>query len=139
MVHFNRTNSEYNNSADIAEVSNDPMYNSKREADLRPLTFDVSDDDHDEEAVVVGMVSMVNTRCDLACADNFLQGDQHQFDRQESHTFIEEVQRAVKDKVPAVVLGRRERKDVSSRHIQLLLRPASFKKTFLGLLKIYYY
>lgn len=122
MVHFNRTNSENNNSAD-SEVSNDPMYN-----DLHPLTFDVSDDDHDEEAVVVGMVSMVNTRCDLACADNFLQGDQHQFDRQESHTFIEEVQRAVKDKVPAVVLGRRERKDVSSRHIQLLLRPASFKK-----------
>lgn len=72
------------------------------------LTFDVSNDDHDEEAVVVGVVSVVNTRCDLPCADDFLQGDQHQFDGQESHTFIEEVQWAVKDEVPAFVFDRKE-------------------------------
>lgn len=75
---------------------------------LYTLTFDVSNDDHDEEAVVVGVVSVVNTRCDLTCADDFLQGDQHQFDGQESHTFIEEVQRAVKDEVPAFVFDRKE-------------------------------
>lgn len=64
------------------------------------LTFDVSNDHHDEEAVVVGVVGVVNTCSDLTSADHFLQGDQHQLDGQESHTFIEEVQRAVKDEVP---------------------------------------
>lgn len=122
-------------------MSNAPVYNSKREADLQPLTFDISDNDHDEEAVVVGMVSMVNARCDLACADNFLQGDQHQFDGQESNTFIEEVQRAVKDKVPVVVLGRRERLSewgkMSAADIFSYYRDLHHQKTFLGLLRIY--
>lgn len=66
------------------------------------LTFDVSDDDHDEEALVVGVVSVVNARGDLTCADDFLQGDQHQLDRQEGHTFMKEVQWAVKDEVPVI-------------------------------------
>lgn len=66
----------------------------------RLLTFDVPDDDHDEEAVVVGVVSVVDPRCDLAGAHHFLQGHQHQLDGQESHTFVEEVERAVKDKIP---------------------------------------
>lgn len=39
------------------------------------LTFDVSDNDHDEEAMVVGVVSVVDTRCDLTGTDNFFQGD----------------------------------------------------------------
>lgn len=64
------------------------------------LTFDVSNDDHDEQAVVVGMMGVVNAGCDLTSADDFLQGDQHQFDGQERHAFIEEVQWAVKDEVP---------------------------------------
>lgn len=66
------------------------------------LTFDVSNDDHDEEAVVVGMVGMVNTGGDLTSADDFLHGDQHQLDGQESHTFIEEVQWTVKDEIPCI-------------------------------------
>lgn len=72
------------------------------------LTLDISNNDHDEEAVVVGVVSVVNARCDLTSADDFLQGDQHQLDRQESHTFIEEVQWAVKDEVPGFVFDRKE-------------------------------
>lgn len=63
-------------------------------------TFDVSHDDHDEEAVVVGVVSVVNAGSDLARADHLLQGDQHQLDRQEGHTLVEEVEGAVKDQVP---------------------------------------
>lgn len=63
-------------------------------------TFDVSDNDHDEEAVVVGVVRMVNAGSDLARADHLLQGDQHQLDRQEGHTLVEEVEGAVKDQVP---------------------------------------
>lgn len=54
-------------------------------------TFDVSDNDHDEEAVVVGVVGVVYASSDLAGADDFFQGDQHKFDRQESNAFIEEV------------------------------------------------
>lgn len=54
------------------------------------------------------MVSMVNACCNLTCANDFLQGNQHQLDRQESHTFIEEVQWAVKDEVPGFVLDRKE-------------------------------
>ncbi|TNN34028.1 hypothetical protein EYF80_055816 [Liparis tanakae] len=61
------------------------------------LTFDVSHDDHDEEAVVVGVVGVVNAGGDLASADDFLQGDQHQLDGQEGHALIEEVQGAVED------------------------------------------
>lgn len=53
------------------------------------------------------MVGMVNTGSNLTGADDFLQGDQHQLDRQESHTFIEEVQRAVKDEVPVFVFDTR--------------------------------
>lgn len=68
-------------------------------------TFDVSDNDHDKEAMVVGVVGMVNSGGDLAGTDDFLQGDQHEFDRQESHAFIEEVQWAVEDEVPVFVLG----------------------------------
>lgn len=71
-----------------------------RNGHRQSLTFDVSDNDHDEEAVVVGVVSVVDTRGDLTGTDNFFQGDQHQLDGQERHTFIEEVQRAVKDKIP---------------------------------------
>lgn len=67
------------------------------------ITFHVSNNDHDEEAVVVGVVGMVNASSNLSSADDFLQGDQHQLDRQESHTFIEEVQWAVKDEVPVFV------------------------------------
>lgn len=63
-------------------------------------TFDISHDDHDEEAVVVGVVSVVNAGSDLARADHLLQGDQHQLDRQEGHTLVEEVEGAVKDQVP---------------------------------------
>lgn len=66
-------------------------------------TFDISDDDHDEVAMVVGVVSVVNTCSDLTSTDHFLQGDQHQLDGQESHTFIEEVQWAVKEEVPVFV------------------------------------
>lgn len=65
-------------------------------------TFDISNDDHNEEAVVVGMVGVVNPCGDFTGAYNFLQGDQHQLDGQETHTFIEEVQGAVKDEVPAI-------------------------------------
>lgn len=68
--------------------------------DHKTPTFDVSDDDHDEEAVVVGVVGVVNAGGDLTGADHLLQGNQHQLDGQESHTFIEEVQWAVKDEVP---------------------------------------
>lgn len=64
------------------------------------LTFDVANEHHDEEAVVVGVVGVVNTCGDLAAADDFLQGDQYQLDGQESHAFVEEVERAVKDEVP---------------------------------------
>lgn len=46
------------------------------------------------------MVGVVNTCSDLTSADDFLQGDQHQLDGQESHAFIEEVQWAVKEEVP---------------------------------------
>lgn len=63
-------------------------------------TFDVADDDHDEEAMVIGVVGVVDTSGDLTGADDLLQGDQHQLDGQESHTFVEEVQRTVKDEVP---------------------------------------
>lgn len=73
----------------------------------KTLTFDVSDDDHDEEAVVVGVVGVVNTSGDLTSADDFLQGNQHQLDGQESHTLIEEVQWAVKEEVPVFVLQRK--------------------------------
>lgn len=48
------------------------------------------------------MVGVVNPCGDLTSAHNFLQGDQHQLDGQETHTFVEEVQRAVKDEVPAI-------------------------------------
>lgn len=51
--------------------------------------------------MVVGVVSVVNTGGDLTSADDFLQGDQHQLDGQERHAFIEEIQGAVKDEVPA--------------------------------------
>jgi len=64
------------------------------------LTFDVSHDDHDEEAMVVGVVGVVNAGGDLASADDFFQGDQHQLDGQEGHALIEEVQGAVEDEVP---------------------------------------
>lgn len=64
------------------------------------LTFDVSDDDHDEEAVVVGVVGVVNTGGDLTSADDLLQGNQHELDWQEGHALVEEVQRAVEDEVP---------------------------------------
>lgn len=64
------------------------------------LTFDISNDHHDEEAVVVGVVGVVNPCSDLTDADDLLQGDQHQLDRQESHAFVEEVQGAVKDQIP---------------------------------------
>lgn len=74
--------------------------NGRQISAIETLTFDVSNDDHDEEAVVVGVVGVVNTGGDLTSADDLLQGDQHQLDRQESHTFIEEVQWAVKDEVP---------------------------------------
>ena len=70
--------------------------NTRRET----LTFDVSDNDHDDEAVVVGVVGVVNAGGDLTGADDFLQGDQHQLHGQEGHTFIEEVQWAVEDQVP---------------------------------------
>ncbi len=72
------------------------------------LTFDVSNDDHDEEAVMVGMVGVVNTSGDLTSAYNFLHCNQHQLDGQEGHTFIEEVQWAVKDEVPEFVRTERE-------------------------------
>lgn len=68
-------------------------------------TFDVSHNDHDEEAVVVGVVRMVNAGSDLARADHLLQGDQHQLDRQEGHTLVEEVEGAVKDQVPVTEGG----------------------------------
>lgn len=48
------------------------------------------------------MVGVVNPCGDLTSAHNFLQGNQHQLDRQETYTFVEEVQRAVKDEVPAI-------------------------------------
>ena len=64
------------------------------------LTFDVSNDDHDEEAMVVGVVGVVDAGGDLAGAHHLLQGDQHQLDGQERHTLIEEVQRAEEDQVP---------------------------------------
>lgn len=63
-------------------------------------TFDISNDHHDEEAVMVGVVGMVDTCGDLTDADHLLQGHQHQLDRQESHAFVEEVQGAVKDQIP---------------------------------------
>lgn len=63
-------------------------------------TFDVSNDDHDEEAVVVGVVGVVDAGSDLARADHLLEGDQHQLDRQEGDTLVEEVEGAVKDQVP---------------------------------------
>lgn len=66
----------------------------------RRTTFDVSHDDHDEEAVVVGVVGVVDAGGDLASADHLLQGDQHQLDRQEGHALVEEVEGAVKDQVP---------------------------------------
>lgn len=66
----------------------------------RRTTFDVSHDDHDEEAVVVGVVGMVDAGSDLARADHLLESDQHQLDRQEGHAFVEEVEGAVKDQVP---------------------------------------
>lgn len=78
-------------------------------AGLETLTFDVSNNDHNEEAVVVGVVSMVDTRCDLTDTDDFLQGHQHQLDGQESHALIEEIERAVKDKIPE-----RDRRDAGS-------------------------
>lgn len=73
-------------------------------------TFDVSHDDHDEEAVVVGVVGVVNASSDLACADDFLQGHQHQLDGQEGHTFVEKVEGAVKDQVPVFGFVRKKRK-----------------------------
>lgn len=60
-------------------------------------TFDVADDDHDEEAVMVGMMGMVHAGCNFTSADNLLQGYQHKLYRQESHTFVEQVQWAKKD------------------------------------------
>lgn len=45
------------------------------------VTFDITDDDHDEVAMVVGVVGMVDAGGNLARADDFLQGDQHQLDR----------------------------------------------------------
>lgn len=68
-----------------------------------PLTFHVTDDDHDEEAMVISVVSVVNTGSDLTSADDLLQGDQHQLDGQERHTFIEQVEGAVEDEVPVFV------------------------------------
>lgn len=69
-------------------------------------TFDVSYDDHDEEAVVVGVVSVVNPGGDLTSAHDLLQSDQHQFDRHERHALVEEVQRAVEDEVSSIFHGR---------------------------------
>lgn len=46
------------------------------------------------------MVGVVDACSDLASADDLLQSDQHQLDGQEGHTFVEEVQGAVKDEVP---------------------------------------
>ena len=66
-------------------------------------TFDVSNNHHDEEATVVGVVGVVNTRSNLTAADDLLQGDQHQLHGQESHAFVEEVQWAVKDEIPVCV------------------------------------
>ena len=70
----------------------------------RTLTFDISNDDHDEETMVVGVVSVVYTCGDLTSANDFLRSNQHKLDGQESHTLVEEVQRAVKDEVPGFVM-----------------------------------
>lgn len=73
-------------------------------------TFDVAHDDHDEEAVVVGVVGVVNAGGDLARADDFLQRDQHELDGQESHAFVEEVHWAVEEEVPVFGLDTAEGK-----------------------------
>lgn len=75
---------------------------------VKAPTFDISNDHHDEEAVMVGVVRVVNTCGDLADADHLLQGHQHQLDRQEGHTFIEEVQGAVKNQIPVCISYREE-------------------------------
>lgn len=76
-----------------------------------PLTFDISDDDHDEVAVVVSVVGVVNASGDFTGADDFLQRHQHEFDGQEGHALVEEVERAVEQQVPGWESGHAEKND----------------------------
>lgn len=76
---------------------------------------------------MVGVVGVVDAGGDLTGADDLLQSHQHQLDRQEGHTLIEEVQGAVKDEVPVQVYQRRV----------IMKQSASGTKTFPTILSNY--
>lgn len=72
------------------------------------LTLDIASDDHDEPAMVIGMVSMVDSSNNFASADNFFHGHQHQLDGQERDAFVEQVKGTEEDEIPVVFSQHRQ-------------------------------
>jgi len=64
------------------------------------LTLDITSNDHDQPAMVIRMVSVMDSSSDFASPDHFFQGHQHEFHRQKRHTFVEQVKRAEENQVP---------------------------------------
>lgn len=66
-------------------------------AEMTELTFDKSNDDHNEPTMVVMVVGMMDTRSDLANSDYLFHRHKNQFDRQKADTLVKKVQWAIED------------------------------------------